>query len=225
MADIRPFRAVRPKKEIAACTASRSFEEIQDMINSGDLYQYHAPGYYIYELKSEDRIQTGIVACVSIDDYLKQLIKNHEDIIDEREDEKVCRIDDCNIQTEAVIMAYHDQGYIEKLISLQKENAPTYSFETPNGVQHTVWSVNDFSKVKNFMDALNGTSDIYVVSGHPAAASAVETGLKRRAQKPDYDGTEEFNYFMCFLIPYTEVKEGGAWVEPKIHKCLLNHAI
>lgn len=225
MADMKPFRAVRPKKEKAARTASWSLEVVQNMIESGDMYQYHAAGYYIYELKSDERMQTGIVACASIDDYLEQIIKNHEDIIDEREEEKVCRINDCSMQTEPVIVVYHDQRYLEKMINDQKQNAPIYKFETSDGILHTIWAVNDFSKVKNFMDAFEGSDDFYVASGQAAAASAVEIGLKRRMERKDYDGTEEFNYFMCILVPYTEIKEGETWIEPKLHGYLLNHAI
>ena len=34
--------------------------------------------YYIYELTMNGRVQTGIVACASIDDYLNNVIKKHE---------------------------------------------------------------------------------------------------------------------------------------------------
>lgn len=224
MANIKPFRAVRPKKEQAASTANWSFEEFLNKMKTGDLYQYHAPAYFIYELVSEKGVQTGIVACASIDDYLNYTIKNHEDIIDEREEELVSKIDASNIQTDTAIIAYHDQRYIAKMIEAQKEKAPIYEFET-NGISHTIWSLDDYSKVKNMMDALEGISDVYMISGNTAAASAVEIGLKRRVEKPDYDGTEDFNYFMCVLVPYTEVKECGLWSESKIHECLLNHAI
>mgnify|MGYP002926825070 FL=1 len=37
--------------------------------------------------------------------------------------------------------------------------------------------------------------------GHHRAASAVKVGLKRRKEHPDYDGTEEFNYFLSVLFP------------------------
>lgn len=225
MADIRPFPAVRPKKEKALLTSSCSFEDVLNMIQAEDLYQYHVPAYFVYEIKSEDRMQTGIFACASIDDYLKQLIKNHEDYIDERKEEIVGRIDSSGLQTDPVVIAYHDQGYIETLTLAKKDFAPTYEFDTPDGAHHSIWSIDDFSKVKNMMEALQGTTDFYIVSGHAAAASAVEIGLKRRAQNPGYDGSEEFNYFLCVLLPYTAVNEGGSWYESKLHKFLLSHAI
>ena len=34
--------------------------------------------YYVYELTMDKRVQTGIVACASIDDYQNNIIKKHE---------------------------------------------------------------------------------------------------------------------------------------------------
>ena len=46
---------------------------------------------------------------------------------------------------------------------------------------------------------------IYIADGHHRAASAVKVGLKRRAEHPDYDGTEEFNYFLSVVFPYDQL--------------------
>ena len=48
------------------------------MINEGVYVKENKKCYYIYELTMDGRIQTGIVACASIDDYLKNVIKKHE---------------------------------------------------------------------------------------------------------------------------------------------------
>ncbi len=46
------------------------------MINDGNFVQEDKPVYYLYELTMNGRVQSGIVACASIDDYLNQVIKN-----------------------------------------------------------------------------------------------------------------------------------------------------
>jgi uncharacterized protein (DUF1015 family) len=45
-----------------------------------------------------------------------------------------------------------------------------------------------------------------LADGHHRAASAVKVGLKRRAEHPDYDGTEEFNFFLSVLFPDSELE-------------------
>ena len=43
-----------------------------------------------------------------------------------------------------------------------------------------------------------------IADGHHRAA-AVKVGQLRRKQHPDYDGSEEFNYFLSVLFPDEEL--------------------
>ena len=49
------------------------------------------PVYYLYELTMDDRSQTGIVACASVDDYLNKVIKKHENTREEKEQDVSAR--------------------------------------------------------------------------------------------------------------------------------------
>jgi len=46
---------------------------------------------------------------------------------------------------------------------------------------------------------------IYIADGHHRNASAVKVGLKRRENKPDYTGEEEFNYYLSVLFSDDEL--------------------
>lgn len=54
----------------------KAHDLLWQMINDGNFVQEDKPVYYLYELTMNGRVQTGIVACASIDDYLNQVIKN-----------------------------------------------------------------------------------------------------------------------------------------------------
>ena len=41
---------------------------------------------------------------------------------------------------------------------------------------------------------------------HHRCASAVKVGLKRREEKPDYTGQEEFNFFLAVAFPDSELE-------------------
>ena len=63
------------------------------MIADGSFLIEAKPCFYIYELTMNDRSQTGIVACSSIDDYANGIIKKHENTREEKEiDRRRCRI-------------------------------------------------------------------------------------------------------------------------------------
>ena len=77
---------------------------------------------------------------------------------------------------------------------------PLYDFTAADGIAHRMWKVTE-EAVTTLQEAFAGIQEIYIADGHHRAASAVKVGLKRRKEHPDYDGTEEFNYFLSVLFP------------------------
>ena len=57
-------------------------------------------------------------------------------------------------------------------------------------------------KIQGAFEKIN---EIYIADGHHRAASAVKVGLKRRQENPDFDGTEEYNYFLSVLFPHDQL--------------------
>lgn len=90
------------------------------------------------------------------------------------------------------------------LIKTKTEKA-IYDFTSEDGITHRVWKIADEKDVKDICDAFGTINSIYIADGHHRAASAVKVGLKRRQENPDYDGTEEFNYFLSVLFPDEEL--------------------
>ncbi len=162
--------------------------------------------YYIYELIMEGRSQTGIVACASIDDYLNNVIKKHENTREEKELDRIRHIDVCNAQTGPIFLAYRADKKINEVVAKVKERTPLYDFTAVDQVVHRVWGVTEVQDIRSIWDAFAGIDSIYIADGHHRAASAVKVGLKRREEHPDYDGTEEFNYFLSVLFPDDELK-------------------
>ena len=123
MSVLRPFKAIRPKKEYASKVAAlpydvmnseearemvkgnpysflhvdkaeidlpkdtyiyseevydKAYENLSSLVSDGVLQQDEKPCIYIYEQTREGKVQTGIVGCASIDDYMNNVIKKHE---------------------------------------------------------------------------------------------------------------------------------------------------
>ena len=49
---------------------AKAHELLWNMIQKGEFVQEEKDVYYLYELTMDGRVQTGIVACASVDDYL-----------------------------------------------------------------------------------------------------------------------------------------------------------
>ena len=77
------------------------------------------PCYYVYELVMNGRSQTGLVACASIDDYLNNIIKKHENTRADKEEDRIRHVDTMNAQTGPIFLAYRFSEVIEKPASKQ----------------------------------------------------------------------------------------------------------
>ena len=161
--------------------------------------------YYVYELTMNGRVQTGIAACASIDDYQNNIIKKHENTRADKEQDRINHVDRCSAQTGPIFLAYRADDVIRKEVAKAKQEKPLYSFNSPDGIKHRVFKIADKEAVDNIKNAFAGIDDIYIADGHHRAASAVKVGLRRRASHPDYTGNEEFNYFLSVLFPDEEL--------------------
>lgn len=250
MADIRPFRAIRPIPDKAAliaalpydvynrqeakeavrdhpdsflridraetqfddsvdtyaeCVYQKAHDLLWEKVEKGDLLREAVPCYYIYELTMDGRVQTGIVACASIDDYENQVIKKHENTRADKEADRVHHVDSCNAQTGPIFLAYRADAQIRAIVAKTKQTDAVYDFTSEDGIRHRVWMIDAADDIRAIGAAFRETGAIYIADGHHRAASAVKVGRKRRAEHPDYDGSEEFNYFLSVLFPDEEL--------------------
>lgn len=157
--------------------------------------------YYVYELIMNGRSQTGIVACSSIDDYLNNVIKKHENTREEKEIDRIKHVDTCAAQTGPIFLAYRSNTKISLTVENTKKNKPLYAFTSEDGIQHNVWKISDDNDIALIQEAFGEINSIYIADGHHRAASAVKVGLKRRQENPGYTGEEEFNFFLSVLFP------------------------
>lgn len=245
MAIISPFRALRPKTELASKLASRPYdvlnsaeakeeakgnkqsflhitkaeidlpastdthstavyekakENLQQFIKDGFLFNEDKSCYYIYRLIMDGRSQTGLVCLSSVDDYFKDVIKKHEFTRPEKEKDRIDHMKTIRAQTGNVFMAYRDVKEINTLVDDWKKNhTPVYDFKAGDGIQHTVWVVDNDDTIasitKYFATRVPAT---YIADGHHRAASAAKVSQ----QLPD---SEAAKYFLTTIFPASEL--------------------
>lgn len=183
----------------------RAHDTLWDMVEKGEFVREETPCYYIYELTMDGRVQTGIVACASIDDYAGGVIKKHENTRAEKEADRIRHVDTCNAQTGPIFLAYRADDVIREVVKRTKESAPLYDFVSEDGIRHRVFRISDGTDIARIRDAFDKIGGIYIADGHHRAASAVKVGFMRREKNPGYTGEEEFNYFLSVLFPDEEL--------------------
>ncbi len=170
------------------------------MIKDGVFIQDEKPCFYIYRQIMDGRAQTGIVGCASIDDYLNNVIKKHELTRADKEEDRCNHVDYCNANTGPIFLTYRSREVINAIVDKVMQTPPVYDF-TQDGVQQTVWVIDDPTDITAISQEFAAAGNLYIADGHHRSASAVRVGRKRRVQYPEWTGDEEFNYFLSVFFP------------------------
>lgn len=186
----------------------RAKETLDWMMAEHILVQDTDPCYYIYRQIMNGRSQTGLICGSSLDDYDNGIIKKHEFTRPEKELDRINHIKTTKAQTGVVFLAYNDNDEVQQLIENWKSgHAPQYDFTASDGVQHTVWVMNDYSKVAHitllFKDEVPCT---YIADGHHRAASAAKVRTELKESGMYVTGDEAFNSFITCIFPASQLE-------------------
>ena len=177
-------------------------EVLNDWTKKGILVEDDKPVFYIYRQIMEGRVQTGLVGCTSIDDYMKDIIKKHEFTRKEKELDRINHFDITDANTEPVFLTYKKNNRINEIVaSWIEKNKAEYDVVTEDGIEHIVWVLRDQDLVEEISQLFAEIKYLYIADGHHRSASAVAAGKKRREENPNYSGDEEFNRFLAVIFP------------------------
>lgn len=250
MVTLRPFKAIRPKKDLAQKVAALPYdvmnsdearemvkgnpysflhidkaeidldkdidiydkkvyekarENLYDFIDKGIFLQDEKPYLYIYRLIMNGRSQTGIVGCTSIDDYMNNIIKKHEFTRADKEQDRINHVDYCDANTGPIFLTYKNKKEITDIVDNWTKKQPEYDFTAEDGISHIVWVIDDDNTITTLLNLFKEVDSLYIADGHHRAASAVKVGIKRREENPNYNGNEEFNFFLSVVFPDSDL--------------------
>lgn len=178
---------------------------LEEWIRRGRFVQDENPCYYLYEQIMEGRSQTGIVACASVDDYVNQVVKKHENTREEKELDRIRHVDACNMQTGPIFLAYRKNDVLQEIIASVKAGKPECEFTSDDQIVHRVWVIDDAERISAVYEAFRQVPAVYIADGHHRCASAVKVGLRRRKENPTNTGEEAYNYFLAILFQDQEL--------------------
>jgi uncharacterized protein (DUF1015 family) len=177
-------------------------QNLDAFISRNILFRESKPCYYIYQLIMNGKSQTGLVCGSSVDDYENDLIKKHEFTRPEKEQDRINHIKTTGAQTGNVFLAYKNVDVIDTLINdWKKERSPVYDFVADDGIQHSIWTINDQSTISRVTDLFKLEVPVtYIADGHHRAASAAKV---RKAL--GFAATEGADYFLTTLFPSNQL--------------------
>lgn len=179
---------------------------LDSMINDGSFIQDETPCYYVYALTMQQHTQTGIVGCASIDDYVNNVIRKHENTRADKEQDRIRHVDTLSAQTGPIFLTYRPNLNIKSILKEVCTLPALYDFVSDDSIRHQIWRIEEKTLLEKISQIFSSMKQVYIADGHHRAASAVKVGLTRRNAHSDYTGTEEFNYFLSVLFPSDELR-------------------
>ncbi|HEU4588952.1 MAG TPA: DUF1015 family protein [Gemmatimonadales bacterium] len=170
--------------------------------SEGTLVRDQEPAVFLYRQVMDGRAQTGVVGCVHIDDYERDVIRKHEKTRKDKEDDRTRHVLTLNANAEPVFLTYRSAEELDRLMAADSAGAPLYDFTAPDGVRHSVWRV---AHPKAYAEAFGQVPVAYVADGHHRSASAWRAGKERRAAAGAANDDAEYNWFLAVLFPASQL--------------------
>jgi uncharacterized protein (DUF1015 family) len=112
-----------------------------------------------------------------------------------------------NANVEPVFFSYPAVDEIDRIIKNVVESKDAeYDFVAEDGFGHHFWVIDDDDTIKKLVDLFAKIPATYVADGHHRTAAAALVGAEKRKQNPNYDGSEEFNYFLAVHFPDNQLQ-------------------
>jgi len=185
----------------------RVYEKARDQLRAfmrdGTLIQDSDPSLYLYELTLAGRSQVGVVGCVHVDDYERDIIKKHEKTRPDKEEDRTRHVVVSRAHAEPVFLTYSGQPFVDRLSATEMQAAPLYDLVSDDGVRHRVWRV---SETGEFLDAFRRIPEAYVADGHHRSASAWRAARELAAADPAAGPDAEYNWFLAVLFPASQLQ-------------------
>lgn len=204
--NIKPFHYLHPDYSKIADVENfidQSRWLYPDMLKEGMYREGEEKSIFVYRIKTKTSLYHGIIAAVDIHDYLKGLIKKHENTLTQQED----NISKLMIERQAIIkpvlIGYNENKKIKDLIAKCFLGVkPMFKIKFGKDDQiHEFFAVDDKTKISQFQKEFKAkVKKAYIADGHHRMASIGKFLL----QNPEL-GKQDLSHIMCALFDFTEL--------------------
>lgn len=185
---------------------AKGAENLQKQIDEGILMRDDEPRYYAYRLKMGEHTQTGLVFVGSVADYDSNRIRKHEYTRPAKEDDRVRQITALNAQTGPVLLAYRANAEVATILAGVVAAEPTYHLVADDNVEHTLWVIDDRTRIDRLTEIFDSMEALYIADGHhrSAAGSRVAKAINEKQDNESADNS--YDYFLCVGFPHNETQ-------------------
>ena len=168
--------------------------------------QDNAPAFYIYQKITPTNSFCGIISATSVEDYTNNVIKKHEGTLKSRELLFENYLKNTGFNAEPVLLTYPDNDVITNINKKYQQQRAEYEFSTTDKDSHLLWVVDNKDDIEQITEAFKEVDTLYIADGHHRSTSSCLLAQNIAKENPNHTGKEDYNFFMSYLLPESELK-------------------
>ena len=187
--EINPFQAVYPSLDYI--TSADFFfatvkEAYSDYRKNGFFQKSAEDAIYVYQIKTSDKAYTGLIGCATVQDYLDNKIKKHENTLASKEQQQLQLMVKRGAAVKPILLTYPTVDAIEKIINQQiKKIKPFFSVSFEDSSEaHTIWKIEEGPTIQKIQDTFaKKVPHAYIADGHHRSSTSALMAQKMKAKK------------------------------------------
>ena len=163
----------------AAEVYAQAASAFRRMIESGALVREARPCYYVYHLRADGHVQTGLAAAGSVAAYSINRIRRHEHTRPDKELDRTRQIEAVGAHTGPVLTVHAPDPEIALLLEQAARAEPVADAVTDDGARHQVWPLAEAAIIDAVTRHFEAMPAIWIADGHHRSAAAARVAEAR----------------------------------------------
>jgi uncharacterized protein (DUF1015 family) len=180
---------------------TKGYENLQDFLHDNLLRHDKEPSLYVYGRIKNNRLQSGIISLVDLDEYKKGNIKRHEEVISSKERKLKLYTELQRAQVDPVLLLHERNEELSNLIETVIHQTPHQAFYA-DCTAHVVWAIRDKITIGRICALFKTINTLYIADGHHRTAAA--SSIKEH-KKSESHSKEIHDYYMAGIFPFDQV--------------------
>ena len=157
----------------------KAYENYQTLLTNSILHTTGKPCFYIYQIKNETHIQTGLAVSASVKAYIDGRIKRHELTRTIKENDRIKQIKTVGAQTGPALLINKEIPVIKELLKdITSTSNPYLSVKDNNNNIHSLWIIDNEENITLIQNEFQKQNLAYIADGHHRSAAASKLAIE-----------------------------------------------
>lgn len=205
---IQPFEAVFPNLEVISDTQTffNTAKEKYRLFKEQAFFQNaRQNALYIYQISHNGTTHCGLIAAVSVAEYIAEHIKKHEHTLVAKEEKQAVLLEERKAVVKPILLVHRSHKELAEMMQhFCIKNVPVFEFKMPlTNTAHRFWAIENEEEVARiqtiFKEHINTA---YIADGHHRFSSIAR--LYQRGKTPEQK--QKYAHVMCALFPGSDLQ-------------------